>query len=467
MHAATAAGMPDAVLKFVRKLSGAARELIFVRLSGVRNIVPVIDQGETGEDWIIAMPRAEKSLRQHLDGARRVLSVGAVTTILSDISDALADLAGQVVHRDVKPENVLLLDGVWCLADFGISRYADAATDQVTRKAALSAPYAAPERWRLERATGAADVYSVGVMAHEMLSGAWPFAGPEMHDFREQHLHMAPPDLPGVPPAMRALVSECMSKAPGARPAPAEVASRLRRASGIPVSGGLAALAQANAGHVGNEAEQARMASVERSATDARAQLVAAARAGLDVISEEMASSFGVAAPGVRLDRGRDAGWQMQMGQATFRFDGFQVTEAAPWGKWDAPAFNVIAHTSVAVVFPPDRYGYEGRSSSLWFCDALEAGRFAWFETAFMIVFSRERARLVPFSLHPGEEAAKALWTGLAEFQIAWPFERLTPGDLDGFIGRWADWFARAAEGRLQYPSTMPERSAQGSWRKA
>jgi hypothetical protein len=109
--------------------------------------------------------------------------------------------------------------------------------------------------------------------------------------------------------------------------------------------------------------------------------------------------------------------------------------------------------------FPQDRYEYEGRSHSLWFCDAQVAGEYAWYETAFMVSpFIARRGRQDPFALPPGEEAAKAVWPGMAEFQAAWPFTRLSLGELDEFIDRWAGWFADAAAGRLMHPSTMPER---------
>jgi eukaryotic-like serine/threonine-protein kinase len=167
---------------------------------------------------VLVMPRAEKSLRQHLDDAAGPLEAVEAAAILSDIATALADLDGKVVHRDLKPENVLFLDGTWCLADFGISRYAEATTALDTRKYALSKEYAAPERWRSERATTATDVYALGVIAYELLSGSRPFAGPELHDFREQHLHRAPERLAAVPATFGALIEECLYKAAGARP---------------------------------------------------------------------------------------------------------------------------------------------------------------------------------------------------------------------------------------------------------
>jgi serine/threonine protein kinase len=74
----------------------------------------------------------------------------------------------------LKPENVLLLNGTWHLADFGTARFADAETETHTARDIGTAADFAPERWRPERATIAADVYAVGIMAYEMFSGPGP-----------------------------------------------------------------------------------------------------------------------------------------------------------------------------------------------------------------------------------------------------------------------------------------------------
>jgi hypothetical protein len=68
--------------------------------------------------------------------------------------------------------------------------------------------------------------------------------------------------------------------------------------------------------------------------------------------------------------------------------------------------------------------------------------------------------------MNPSEESAKAVVSGMAEWQVAWPFIPLAVGDLDEFINRWGGWFADAAQGQLTHPSSMPERSPQGSWRR-
>ena len=125
-HATDDAGQLAAV-KLVPKESGAQRELLFANPVGARHIVPIIDQGETRDHWILVMPLAVGSLAAEIRAAAPIPYPATLSALL-DIAYALADLDGKVVHRDLKPDNVLLLDGSWCLADFGISRYADAST---------------------------------------------------------------------------------------------------------------------------------------------------------------------------------------------------------------------------------------------------------------------------------------------------------------------------------------------------
>jgi len=238
----------EAAAKFVPKAPGADRELLFVSIEDARNIVPIIDAGEHAGHWVLVMPRADFSLRGRLGDSGGSLSLTTVIDVLKDICDSLADLEGRIVHRDLKPENVLRLNGRWCLADFGISRYAEATTAPDTQKFAVSPPYAAPERWRSERATAATDVYALGVIAFEMLAGRRPFPGPSLEEFCDQHLHAEPPPLTGAPSAFGSLIDECLYKAAEARPSAANLRARLERVSqGARASPGLARLEEATA----------------------------------------------------------------------------------------------------------------------------------------------------------------------------------------------------------------------------
>ena len=170
-------GQPAAV-KFIQKRPGAQRELSFEGLNGATNVMPVLDRGEFEDSWVLVMPLAEKSLREYLDESGGQLTSTDAVPILVDVVQALVAVEDRVVHRDIKPQNILLLNGRWHLADFGIARDADAATASDTLKLAKTEAYAAPEQWREERATSLTDVYAFGVVAYELIAGKLPFEGP-------------------------------------------------------------------------------------------------------------------------------------------------------------------------------------------------------------------------------------------------------------------------------------------------
>jgi hypothetical protein len=458
-------GDVQAVAKFVPKEPGASRELLFVDLGTARNVVPVIDHGETDDSWVLIMPRADMSLRQHLEEAGDTLSPEEVCTVLTDVATTLVDLAGGVVHRDVKPENVLRLNGHWCLSDFGISRYTEATTALDTHKFAMSPPYAAPERWRAERATGAADVYALGVMGYEMLSGVLPFIGPHLEDFREQHLHSDLPSLAHIDASLAAIIEVCLIKAPGARPLPADLLPRFERAGAGDVPPGLARLKDANRSESTRIARAARRASQASTEGERRADLFVAASQSLRTMCNAFIDTIGTAAPESEGRAHLDGPWAIRLGAAELRI--FSPQEHAPRQVSDQRIpFDVVAFTDVELSMPPDHYGYSGRSHALWFCDAQEAGSYAWFETAFMLQpRMAQQSDRDPFSLKPGAEAGEAVGPSMGAYQVAWPFTRLDHDSLEDFINRWAGWFADAADGRLHRPNTMPEGEPGGSWR--
>ena len=382
---ASADGYERAVAKLVPKEKGAQRELLFVDLADARNIIPIIESGETLEYYVIIMPRADKSLRRHLDDTDDPLDATEAVSILLDVTTALSDLDGKIVHRDLKPENILLYEGKWCLADFGISRYAEASTAHDTQKHALSPHYAAPERWKEERATTATDVYSLGVTAHELLSKSLPFSGNDRPDLRERHLHEIPASLTGVPPRLAALVQECLYKPAAARPSPRTILDRLKRiAAEPPKIGGLAKLEEAHRNEVMRRAEDAQLESRQKSERERRSELFDTAKTQLHQIVNAVRTEIAAAAPSVD-PFGGSAGTTMVLNSARMEFSSAVRTPMEPWEGYRPPAFTVIGHSSIGIRIPPDSYQYEGRSHSLWFCDAVEKDNFQWFEIAFMI----------------------------------------------------------------------------------
>jgi hypothetical protein len=330
----------------------------------------------------------------------------------------------------------------------------------------MSPAYAAPERWRSERATTATDVYAVGVVGYELLAGSRPFAGPGREDLREQHLSEDAPALAQVDTRLAALIEECLIKAPGVRPSPADLLSRLERVASAPASEGLAKLHEANRTQVNRLATSARRASEVASKAERRAELVRAGEEGMKDITEQLIATVLAAASTATQEQLRDGSRSLTLGSAELRVFGVRDSPAALVGPGAGLPFDVVAFTAIGVAMPADHYGYEGRSHSLWFSDAREAGGYAWFETAFTISgFAATQTNRDPFALKPGPESAEALRPVMGLHEVAWPFTRLGAESLDEFIGRRAGWLATASEHKLHRPTTMPEGSPQGSWR--
>ena len=452
---------PSAAIKLIRKARGAERELLFQDdLEGIPNVVPVLASGEWEDCWVLAMPRAEKSLRARL-GEQPDLDLNEVVGILEDLADALVGMAGRVVHRDIKPENILLLNGRWCFADFGISRYAEATTAPDTRKFALTPRYAAPEQWRGERATSATDVYAIGVVAYEMLAGSLPFSGP---DFRSQHLSEEPASIPDAPPMLQSLVQSCLIKPPQGRPSASSLLERLN-ASLEPSSDAARRLQEANEAATRQRAEEERQKAVWQTEEENRRALGIAARQQLENVVQMLCEDLEKNAPEGDLARFTKGGMAFSMNHARLRIDTPQFQIPSSSEKRVAP-FDVVAFTGISVTTERVRGSYEGRSHSLWYCDAVSPGEFRWYETAFMFSPLVPRsASIDPFASEPDGQTYLALAPGMHTVMVAWPFSPIDHGREREFMERWIGWFVDAASGKLHPPSHMPEMELQGSWR--
>jgi serine/threonine protein kinase len=203
-------------------LSRFHREAQLVASLSHPNIVPVYDVGEDqGTHFIVMEHIPGRALKDTLELEGRLephRAVGVMVRVL----DALAYAHAQgLVHRDVKPQNILLMpDGTPRLADFGIARLADGST---TRTAAIlgSAQYLSPEQSRGEDATPRSDIYACGIVLYEMLAGRPPFEGPNALAIAHQHLHDDPAPLrtraPGVGGNVSNVVMCALSKNPSER----------------------------------------------------------------------------------------------------------------------------------------------------------------------------------------------------------------------------------------------------------
>lgn len=191
-------------------------------------------EAEDGSLYLVMELLVGESLRQHL--ARGPLPVAEAVAVLGEVARSLAEAHLQgIVHRDLTPANVFLCDAPGQprfakVLDFGIAAIPWEGSAQLTRTSELpgTPAYVAPERVSGEGAGPAADVYALGVLAYEMLTGAPPFAGESAWDVLMAHLSDEPAPLAervpagvAVPVALEELVWRCLAKAPELRPADA------------------------------------------------------------------------------------------------------------------------------------------------------------------------------------------------------------------------------------------------------
>src|SRR4051812_21058601 len=193
------------------------------------HIVPVLSAGEVDGLPYYVMPFVKgESLRARLAGGP--LPINEVVSILADVAKALAYAHSDgVVHRDIKPDNILLSGGASTVADFGIAKAISSArqSEQGETLTSLGTSLGTPAYMAPEQIAGdpnvdhRADIYSLGCVGYEMLTGKSPFAGKSPQQMLAAHVMEKPAPLatlrPDAPPSLVALVNRCLEKEPSAR----------------------------------------------------------------------------------------------------------------------------------------------------------------------------------------------------------------------------------------------------------
>ena len=209
-----------------------AREIRLAARLSHPHIVPLLMAGESGGRPYYTMPLVKgQSLRDRLRREGRIRVPDAVR-ILRDVAAALGYAHEQgVVHRDIKPDNILLTGDSAAVTDFGVAKALSASSPGMTSMTSMGVSLGTPSYMAPEQAAGdpmidaRADLYALGIMAFEMLGGHCPFDGRTVQATLAAHIAEPPPDIRALradlPMRLSDLIMRCLAKDPADRPSDA------------------------------------------------------------------------------------------------------------------------------------------------------------------------------------------------------------------------------------------------------
>jgi len=204
---------------FLQRFRAEARHTALLNHVGIAN---VFDYGEEAGSAYLVMELVPGHPLSGILEREQVLSPDMTLSIISQTARALAVAHAQgLVHRDIKPGNLLITpDNRVKVTDFGIARLADQVPLTQTGQVMGTAQYLAPEQATGQTATGSSDIYSLGVIGYECLTGHRPFSGESQIAIALAQVNDAPPPLPEtLPTPVRALLMSMLAKDPKNRPA--------------------------------------------------------------------------------------------------------------------------------------------------------------------------------------------------------------------------------------------------------
>lgn len=450
-------GKPVAIKRLkVTATEAAHRELrIADLLTGKKfsHVMPFYDAGQDAESdrYYIVMPKAEYSLAQKVDRIG-LMQEKEVIQILQEVASGLIEV-GILVHRDLKPGNVLYYKSSWRVADLGIARFVEDLTSLRTLKGCLSPPFAAPEQWRLERATHATDVYALGCIGYFLLEGTLPFLGPNEEDFCEQHLHKEPPSAHNCRPALQSIIMMMLRKAPESRPSLDRISglfgSLYLSSNDIEATNNFSVLAAAGANVTRKQAEEEARRSQEESERERRIALAGEAKSLFNKIRKTLFENIIKAAPPVEVENES----KLSLGEAilfmrltgnTSGYDTNQCTDS----EWD-----VVLGGEICVRQEDPPYIW---CSSLWYSKLSPSDDYRWREVSYFGGGLSNKPSYEPYSLPNIADADRAAGRSAGAPQIAFGPHPIDDEDLSGFEERWASRFAEAVDGKLLKPRYLP-----------
>lgn len=420
------------------------------------HVIPVLDAGQDADSghYFVVMRRADKSLQDELDTGKVFGDMEAAETLLA-IVHGLTEVS-DIVHRDLKPGNILLHEGTWKVADFGIARFVEESTSARTVKGCLTHEYAAPEQWEFKHATGATDIYALGCIGYALLTGHPPFQGSK-EDLRDHHLHGHPPKLAGHDPRLCSLLTMMLRKAKERRPNLGRVQTLFKEIIQHPrasfSSQGFEALAEAGATVADSESKEEAQRALERRKLESRKRLAnEAIRILRGILDELFVRIQNVAAAAVR-----ESELRIRIGQASLivqlrgddRGDDVVIEEDAfPQSGWD-----VVTGATIRVEQRQPDYKW---GASLWYFREDAGDEYRWKEVGYMLNPLVGRPQRYEPSSQDEAHADEAAGPAMGMFQIAYGPTPIDDEDANKFYDRWAGRLAKASQRELCRPSQLP-----------
>jgi len=214
--------MSPALLEGADMVPRFRKEAVTMARMSHPNIVTIFAVRHVAELHLLVMRYVEGCALDRLSRAVGLMPIAPIRAIVHDVASALAYAHRQgVVHRDVKPSNILIdVDGRAVVTDFGIAKVAGTTTYTKTGAVIGTPSYISPEQCYSGAATGQSDQYSLGVVAFELLTDRVPFSGAPF-DVMRAHVHTRPPAIrplrPDCPEEVEAAVHRMLAKRPGDR----------------------------------------------------------------------------------------------------------------------------------------------------------------------------------------------------------------------------------------------------------
>ncbi|MBE6148681.1 MAG: Stk1 family PASTA domain-containing Ser/Thr kinase [Firmicutes bacterium] len=203
--------------KFVRRFQ---REALSASSLTNENIVEVYDVGEDNGEYYIVMEYVEGKHLKHLIKKRGKLTIAEVVDIMLQVTNGLSVAHEQyIIHRDIKPQNIMILEnGLVKLTDFGIAVAMNSTQLTQTNSVMGSVHYLPPEQASGKGATLQSDIYSLGILMYELLTGKLPYRGDNAVEIALKHLKEAIPslrnELPDVPQSIENIIIKATAKNP-------------------------------------------------------------------------------------------------------------------------------------------------------------------------------------------------------------------------------------------------------------